>query len=425
MKQLHFKWLLTVVLLSGAASAASVDSLLKDLKSTSKETREKALDALADMADAGFTEKESLKVLDAAAQKYEATGEYSVSAELISFLRYDPKPSMIKPIVNVFPKLDADGKWFALDVLTRLEKNTTALKTYLGLVGKHAASLDSLPIRNLKNQEGVADLLIPELFKYTKFPKLQFDIYDLALSYLYDEELTSEDIRKHEKTILNDYKALSAKLKAAQQDSGIAWRWAEPYNTDRYLGGIMLDMVGFMKTKTGDAVLKEALQFKDPHLQAWAAISLVYNEQNVPSEVFENIAASNEMRWTLYEYLEDAERLDLFPQAYRNQQALATSDLTNLLIGSDYLGYEPENIEFVQKFTRQDEDTLNDYYLFKFTDEDGVEYAGLAGPYSPAKTATVQGGDDTYTLFDEWDSRTAEGHYQAILDELYAEGDMD
>ncbi|GGJ38762.1 hypothetical protein [Deinococcus roseus] len=409
----------STLLLSSAASAATVDALLKDLKSASQDIRQKALDELADVGDEGFTEKEALQVIAAAGGSYAPTGKYSINAELVSFLRTDPSPKLIQPIVNLFPKLDADARWYALDVLTRYPKNTGALKTYLGLVGKNAAALDGLPVGQLKKQTDTANLLFPALLQYTKFPRLQYDIYDLILAYAYDDQVPAATLRKYEKPILNDYAVLSKRLQTQQQNSGIAWRWEDPYLDDRYLGGILLDLMGFFNTKTANTVLKEALAFKDPYLKGWAAISMVYNDQEVPEENLHEIAASNEMRWTLFDYLQDAKSLDLFPDEFRNQRDLGASDLANQLLKPDALGYEPESIEFVQKFTRQSGDDLSDYYLYRFTDQDGVAYAGLAGPYSPAKVATVTGGEDTYSLFEKWDDHTPEEHYKAFMEDLY------
>ncbi|GEM47281.1 hypothetical protein [Deinococcus cellulosilyticus] len=425
MKLLHLKLLTTTLLLSSAASAATLDSLLKDLKSPEQTTRQNALDELSELSEEGFTEKEGLKILDAAAGKYAANGEYSINAELVSFLREKPSPKLIQPLVALFPKLDADAKWYALDVLAYMEGSKDALKTYLGLVGKHSATLDGLPVSALKEQKDAVKILFPTLFQYTRNPKLQYDIYDLALEYVYEDWMSIADLRRAEAGILNDYRTLATRLNPAQQTTGIAWRWQEPYLDDRYLGGLMLDLIGFLNTRNANQVLQDALKFNDPYLQGWAVISLAYNDQKIPAEAVKQVAASNEMRWTLYDYLQDAEHLDLFPAEYRNQQDMGASDLVNVLIDSDELGYEPESVEFVQKFTRQEGSSLYDYYLYKFTDHEGTAYAGLAGPYSPARVVTIEGGDDTSTLFTRWEEKSPEAHYQAILDDLYGESEDD
>lgn len=421
MKLLHLKLLTTTLLLSTAASAATLDTVLKNLKSPDPSTRQQALNDLDELSYDGFTEKEGLRILEAAAGKYPSTPDTDINAELVSALRTHPTAKLIQPIVNLFPKLSADGKWYALDVLASMENSKEALKTYVGLVGKHAAALDGLPINSLKEQENAAGVLFPALFQHTRHPKLQYDIYDLALEYVYEDWISLGALRKAETGILNDFRTLSARLKTAQKPSGIAWRFEQPYQDDRYLGGILLDLMGFLNTKNANGVLQEALKFNDPYLQGWAAISLVYNDQKVSAQALKQIAASNEMRWTLYDYLQDAESLELFPAEYRNQQALGASDLANALIDSDELGYEPDSIEFVQKFTEQEDNDLYDYYLYKFTDHDGVAYAGVAGPYSPAKAVTVSGGDLTSSLFRKWDELTPEEHFRAIVADEYGD----
>lgn len=423
MKMLSLKTVLISVLLSGAASAATVEELLQDLKSPEEGQRLTALDELADYGEDGLTEKEGLMVLEAAKLSYAPTGDYSVNAQLLADLRQAPKVSYIKPIVALFPNLDIDAKWYALDILTRFEDNKDALKTYVGLVGKHSAALDALPVRYLKDQSDYASILFPELFKYTKNPSLQYDIYDLALSFLYDEKLSLKVVQNNEKQILNDYQALAVKLKPVQQATGTDWRYDRPYRTDRYFGGLMLDLIGFLNTPGGNTVLKDALKYNDPHLKGWAVISLVFNKQEVPASELLAVAASDDMRFTLYDYLERADRLDLFPEKYRNQQALAQSDLSHYLTFPDVLSYEPRSIEYVQTFSENGKDGKMNYYLFKFTDKEGKTYAGLSGPFYQVQEPTIQGGGDTYTNFTEWDKLSPEEHYEDILKALNGDGE--
>ncbi|GEM49742.1 hypothetical protein [Deinococcus cellulosilyticus] len=423
MKSLSFKTVLISVLLSGAASAATVDELLQDLKSPEEGQRLTALDELADYGQEGLTEKEGLKILEAAKLTYGPAGDYSVNAQLLADLRKDPKPSYIKPIVGMFADLDIDAKWYALDILTRFKDNKDALKTYVGLVGKHSAALDSLPVRYLKDQTEYVNVFFPELFKYTRNPALQFDIYDLALSFLYDEKMSQKVLRDNEKQILNDYQALSVKLKPVQQPTGTDWRYNRPYRTDRYFGGLMLDLIGFLNTPAANTVLKDALKYSDPHLKGWAAISLIFNKQTVPAADIQAVADSNDMRFTFYDYLERADRLDLFPEQYRNQQSLAQSDLAHWLTYPDELGYEPASVEYVQTFSEEGKDGKMNYYLFKFTDRDGKAYAGLSGPFYQAEEPTIQGGGSTFSNYTEWDKLSPAGHYEDIMKAVNGEGE--
>lgn len=108
---------------------------------------------------------------------------------------------------------------------------------------------------------------------------------------------------------------------------------------------------------------------------------------NAPSRTeIDDLAALHQIRGFLYELLKYYERLDLFPEKFRNEIAQAETRLAYWLMHPNELQAAPEKIELVTTVTRKIENEDCRFYVFKYTMPNdhwaGKDWLlGLAGPY--------------------------------------------
>jgi hypothetical protein len=100
----------------------------------------------------------------------------------------------------------------------------------------------------------------------------------------------------------------------------------------------------------------------------------------------EAIADSHPLRGFLYELLKHYERLDLFPQKFRNEIAHAKTCLAYWMMHPNELQAAPDAIELVETVTRTIENEHCRFHVFKFTMPQGhwageAWLLGLAGPF--------------------------------------------
>lgn len=146
-----------------------------------------------------------------------------------------------------------------------------------------------------------------------------------------------------------------------------------------------------------------------------APVSLALRDGRIPRQVdLDAFAADRTTRKVLYEELEIHDRLDLFPPAFRTQEALAEADLAAWLAHPNELGSVPDEIELMKQVPAPGLDGQS-YYAFRYrmrephwSAKDGW-MAGVAGPYDP-RGPLATSGRGTFSRFEAYDSRTPEEH---------------
>ena len=145
---------------------------------------------------------------------------------------------------------------------------------------------------------------------------------------------------------------------------------------------------------------------------------------NTPDLVLvQRFAESAETRKVLYETLSSFERLELFPEEYANQEALAEADLVLWLCHPNELTSAPDEIELMATVPSPGSkpDGPARYFVFRYrvnpphwAAKDGW-MAGIAGPY-PEEGEAIPHGQGTFSRFDAYDSKTPEEHVAATHD---------
>ena len=218
---------------------------------------------------------------------------------------------------------------------------------------------------------------------------------------------------------IDTYRKERKVLEAAQQPMGIAWMWADSYSDSREIGTLLLDLFGYLPVDGEvENELHHALSFRDPKLKYYAALSLLRLKTAIKPEVLDEIAASSEVRIELFAKLKKMGALDLFPVKYRNQAALAESDMVRWLTFPTELGRVPDEIELMKVISADTEtdDGIIDYFVFRFrthephwSAKDGW-MAGVSGPFLRKNEPTENALGETFSRFERWGKKTAEEH---------------
>lgn len=202
-----------------------------------------------------------------------------------------------------------------------------------------------------------------------------------------------------------------------RKGDGKRWRFTDKYIELSHTFGAYLDMLSLIPGAS-TALLEKSASLKDPRLLSIVAYALLRRGVEPPREVVCTAAASHVVRPYLYRALKGFDRLDLFPDEQATFEAFAASHMAEWLRYPTELGYEPERLELAATVRGTNDDGERQWCLWKFTDDKGIEYAGVSGPYPlPAPVGPLEGGD-VFSNFAEWDSATPEQHLESVLETL-------
>jgi hypothetical protein len=147
-----------------------------------------------------------------------------------------------------------------------------------------------------------------------------------------------------------------------------------------------------------------------------------------PGEI-ERAAATPETRGLLLDVLREQNRLDLFPEGYLTQEALAEADLASWLCHPNELGCPPDEIELMGVITRDSDASSDkvDWYVFQYRTHaphwaagDGW-MAGVSGPYAVG-SEVASGAVGTFSTFEAFDASQLQEYVDFCCDMLRRKG---
>jgi len=400
----------------------SLTHLLKRLRSSEQTERTGALHALRDMARAGLSHDNAAQLLRAAADLYPAT-EGSPAA-LVERALQSPHPDHIDVIRRHFKAYDLEARAAALTLLALLPDREAAV-ALVDLLREYApgGDLGALAFGPLAQNPRHADVLFPALLEIDALPRIAADLALLALAYLDSGLIHAEDLHPALARCIHQAQHVLDHLRPRQRTDGVAWLWAEDYAPRRREAGIFLDLLGRTHRPEALPVLKSALDMADPRLKLFAAGALLEQGEQVTAAVWEAISASPETRGWAFRQLAHAGQLDLMPDKYRTQAALAEADLVNWLAYPTELGRAPDEIALADVVCMQLIGDVLPFYVFRFRmfpphPAAGLGWlAGVAGPYPRGAGVSASAGG-TFSRFDPFDSATPAEHVDRALETL-------
>jgi hypothetical protein len=403
-----------------------LEDLLEQLHDPDAGARERAVRRLLRRGRAGFTPEQGILVLKASSLLYppRRDPDDDTSVDLVRAALSVPLPEYLPHVVERYAHWNRRARAEALRLLMRIEDRRAAEAVML-IIRRHARAggVPRLPIGLYAHAPQFGDVFFPELLDYLHMPKLAFSICALALSFAGVQQIEPAALVPAADAILKLYAARRDQLLPLQRTEGIAWRWRPKYHRRRWRAGVLLDLLGHTPTPDVEAELRRAVAaLTDPRLRLYAILSLLRHDKEVEAAAVAEIAADPESRKWLFDGLQKLERSRLFPAEYRNQPALAESDLVNWLIQPDELGRAPDGIELVQAvpFDTGTPDGWADYYLFRFRTEPphwAARHgwlAGVSGPFPRKDQPTIEALGDTLSTFTPWDQKSEAEHIEDV-----------
>jgi hypothetical protein len=246
------------------------------------------------------------------------------------------------------------------------------------------------------------------------------------LEFLNAGLLEPERIKAQVAPLVTALRDSRAKLMPRQKAEGVAWQFEDDYAPLRADAGLLLDILGHLPEERARAELRTSLALRDPRLLHFAALSLLRQGEDVPSTVWETVAASAEMRSNLWDRLAKAGRTELFPEKYRTQAAFAESVMVRWLAFPTELGRPPDEIELMEMVPVDSGglDGVLESYVFRFRvappdpwSEKGW-MAGVAGPFRRKDAPSTDALGGTFSTFEPWEGKSAREHLASIREVL-------
>lgn len=409
---------------------ASIDDILRDLRSDDEQVRSNALDALEEASE-NLTFEETARLLHAACEDYPRPDEESpdIPRHLVEATADSLYEEHIKLIPRLFPRYSRPAQEAALLALSYMEGRVPA-RSYMTILNKHVklGQLETLGSDGFEKYPGQSTVLFPDILRFLEDPKVAMEVCELCLSYLECELLTGRDLERIAPRLVEMSAERREKLMPLQRDTGVAWRYEEAYLPVKGEAGLVLDVLGYLPGRIVEDELHKALAYRDPYLKLFAVVSLFRRDLEVKREHLEAVAANAERRNWLFSKLASLNKLSLFPERYRTQESFAESKMVNWLVYPTELGSEPDEIELMKtiEIPNQDDDDIDLFYLFRFRTHEPHWAAekgwmvGVSGPFSRKQAPTTNGGWSTFSSFEPWDSKSADEHFQGMVGTIEA-----
>lgn len=299
---------------------------------------------------------------------------------------------------------------------------TTELTRFLGLEFQTGAGKKAIRVL-LQQHSHHADVFFASLLNLAENESVEHQICECLLEQFCSGRLRRQRLSRCADYLSSRFRDVMPRLRVAQRDDGIAWRWDDRYQDNRHQVSLWLDLMGYIDSEMVRDDLRIACALLDPRLVHFALLSLLRLGETVDPTRVEMVARSREMRGWLYDDLKKLEKLDLFPSEFADQSALAESNMISWLTFGTELGREPDEIEQMGVFRGEAEPDGDpvDYYVFRFrvfpphwAASDGWQ-AGIAGPF-PALGGPNTHGGSTFSKFEKWESKSAKQHLLDILE---------
>jgi hypothetical protein len=217
--------------------------------------------------------------------------------------------------------------------------------------------------------------------------------------------------------VSNEVDKLLDLVEPFQQSAGKQWRWHEEYLPQRSRLGVLLDLLGVIPDASMESCAR-AVQLKDPWCVFFAVVSMLKKNLSPPAEAIKVVAEALETRVSLYDQLHHLGRRDLFPANLMTFESFAAASMAQWLLYPTELGYEPARLELIAKASGTSEDTEVIMCLWKVIVEDGSAFAAASGPYEANAAIGPVRGDNTFSNFTQWESRTPDEHLREIVETL-------
>ncbi|MDX1444852.1 TraB/GumN family protein [Lishizhenia sp.] len=218
--------------------------------------------------------------------------------------------------------------------------------------------------------------LFPSLMDYQSIDEYRKPIFGLLTDLRTEGIMKTKSVKKYRNQMLNDAR-IELKRQLAKKNNnnsnsyyGGYGGYSSNYNTKRELSELEQYIVLLFpfRNEKNMKVFFERLLSLDDHkvITTYIALQAKYNDE-VDTELLEEYAKDINKRYNLYQALMEVNRLDLFPEEYKNQKSILES------FAFKNGGYKPENdtITFLEQRDFEFEGKSYTTYFFKTSEKTG------------------------------------------------------
>jgi len=392
--------------------------VVRQLKAATPEQRKSLLAQLAEISKGGLGYDDALYALKAAAADW-PDDEVDVSDALVQVALVRPYREFAIMFGEFFPKYSPAARRRMIDLLVDT-RDELAATVYAKIVRNYAKDgiVPATKLSNFLDIKKASRILIPSLLEYLNGSDLDLRICRLALDMAWNKYIKREALDPYAEYILNAYRPRREEMRSREEPEGYEWKWNDRYQKLREDMILILFLMSYVRGETIVEALSESLNSRDLVMACWAARGLMANGCQIPPEKIEEMAACAESRNCLFELLDSENRLELFPQRYANQEAMAESVMVEWLASDEGPGRAPDEIELMETFTEEDSEEL--YCLFRFQNlaphpaADAGWMAGLAGPFWIEDKPSTMARNHPVSLYEKWESKKPVEHYRSL-----------
>jgi hypothetical protein len=347
------------------------------------------------------------------------------SSVILQFVSKYESEELIPLLEDHFEGMSIWARSITLTMLARLQTKKS-LKSLLYLIDTY---IDEVKIIDFEIPYFVADkeaanVLLPTLFDYIEYPNVTYTINRYIWSCLSHGTIKAEDIEPVLTTIIREYGTLKKELDKHQDNLKTDILWSSEYQDLRNQASLYLDILGYTKSQEALAVLTDGLNYKDNRLVFFSTVSLLRSGIEVEQRLIDLLAGDLEIRNFLYKFLSDFGMENRFPEEFCDQRSFAEANMFAWLIHPFGLGSPPSELECMDVIKRYHEEFGEvEYYVYRFkkntcANDADKWFAGISGYYVVNEKISLIGHGYTFSLYEDWDSRTAIEHFYEITARL-------
>jgi uncharacterized protein YbaP (TraB family) len=290
-------------------------------------------------------------------------------------------------LVDLYPKVE-DTAMYQIAILKALanQKTKKAYKEFTKLLDYDIPlSSDNWGINYIfypfYDSVEISKEIYPEVLDYTFVKAYKEPVYNLLASMVRHDKIKGKKYKKHYKQILREAKIeLKSQIAYEQSQKG-----KEPskysYTSYKNKGNFLLVnyttlLIPFYNKPAVKDYFEKLKRVEDYKVKTGIAISLIEKNIEVPTDVWNDLAADLINRNYLYKRLNWIERLDLFPTQYKTQNYMVES-----LLYDRKFNPEKDSMKFVIKHKIEIQGKKGFVYFYKsksFKDDDwSLDYVGL------------------------------------------------
>ena len=400
-----------------------IDELIENLQKSSTESFSDEYKKLEEYTENNMNLQIAKKIISAINYNFPKR-EYDffdTQEDLIRLLREYKKPDIIPYYEEIFSGVSKHAKREIIFCLTQINSPVAVKSVFNLLETTTQDNLDCLVLYGWNSNFYQSDEIFPGLLDYIEIKPYQYEILYTLYLYLSENKLRFDKIKSRLDKFLIIYYILEESINNLKIDyTKSNWVFDENYVEYRSEKALLLDIFGYFDDESITKLLEENTGSKDPRIIYFAIISLYRHKKEINPVVVNKIAADNEMRKWIFDFLDENRLRNKYPSKYFNQTDLAISDMVNWLIYPTELGSAPDHISLEKILTEKIDGFEHDFFIFKFKVDpphwaaDDGWMAGVAGPFKKDEQPTIKGSGHTFSNFAAWESKSAEEHFEDI-----------